>query len=95
MDALALLKRVGVCRGRLPAFTSLGGYPLVYYTRDMESLCADCATADYFEWLYAISSGEQWAYDSPTMVHVYWEGPDDTCANCNKPLPSAYGDPNE
>jgi hypothetical protein len=93
-DMLALIERVGLTsRGQLPAYTTYGGYPLVYLTSECETLCADCATADYFGWLYALGTCDGWQYDPPVMVDVYYEGPDETCANCNSAIPSAYGDP--
>ncbi len=98
-DCLELLTQSGayVYKGQLslPTYTMLGCYPLTYYTADFETLCSDCATTDYFEWLYAIPAGEQWQYDPPVHVDVYWEGPTDNCAGCNKPIESAYGDPED
>lgn len=73
-------------RGILPSFASLGGYPLIYLTRDMDTLCADCATEQ-------IDTGNDTNDDPVITVDVHWEGPDDICANCNKAIPSAYGDP--
>lgn len=97
MDALELLSRTGglLRSGSLPAFAWPGGYTLVYLTSDNESLCAQCAGNDYMEWLYSIDSGTQWQYDPPVMVFVFYEGPDDYCANCNNAIESAYGDPDE
>lgn len=80
-------------KGKLPAFAWPGGYPLIYITRGGDVLCAECATTDYFEWLYAIPSGEQWQYDPPIAVDVHWEGPAYYCASCGKQIESAYGDP--
>ena len=93
-----LLEKSGahVYKGRLklPAYTSMGCYPLVYYTREMKSLCADCATSEYFEWLYSLGTCEEaGAYDPPVHVDAYFEGPDEICTGCNARIPSAYGDP--
>lgn len=58
-----------------------GGYQIVYYTDEGDSLCADCAQADH---------------DRNGTTHdqvVYYEGPDEYCYDCNKVLPAAYGDP--
>lgn len=68
--------------GSLPSFTSLGAYTILYYTKDYEYLCADCATSD-------LDEEEEIVYD------VYYEGPVVQCSDCNKDLESAYGDPND
>lgn len=78
-------ERVG---GKLPAFAWPGGYPVVYITRGSEILCADCATEQ-------IATGNDTNDDPVVTADVHWEGPDETCANCNKSIPSAYGDPDE
>ena len=66
--------------GRVPflAHTWPGFYPLVYYTKDGDCLCATCA---------GTSSDQLADYD------VYWEGPDMSCIGCNATIASAYGDP--
>ena len=96
-NVLSLLERSGayVYKGklRLPARASLGSYPLTYYTREFESLCSDCATTDYFEWLYSLNTCEGWQHDPPVYVDVHWEGPAENCAGCNKVMEAAYGDP--
>lgn len=96
-DVLELLERSGayVYKGklRLPTYTMMGSYPIFYYTRDMETLCSDCATTDYFEWLYSLNTCDGWQHDPPVTCDVYWEGPPENCAGCNKVLESAYGDP--
>ena len=64
--------------GALPTYTSVGAYPLLYVSRG-DVLCAACASAET---------------DDPDMiVGPYWEGPDETCGECNTDIPSAYGDP--
>lgn len=92
-----LLEKSGayVYKGKLelPTYTSLGCYPLSYYTADFETLCSDCATEDYFEWLYSLNTCDGWEHDPPVYAEVYWEGPDDYCSGCNKLMPAAYGDP--
>ena len=79
----------------LPSYAWPGGYPLTYYTEDFESLCPDCAQTDYLEWLYSLNTCEGWQHDPPVYVDVYWEGPADYCAGCNKVMEAAYGDPQE
>lgn len=78
---------------RLPAYTSWGSCPLVYYTVDFESLCSECATEGYFEWLYSLNTCDGWHHDPPVYVCTHDEGPDAICVNCNKLMPSNYGDP--
>jgi hypothetical protein len=73
-------------RGILPSFASLGGYPLIYLTRGSDVLCADCATEQ-------IDTGNDTNDDPVIDVDVFYEGADEVCANCNKHIPSAYGDP--
>jgi hypothetical protein len=59
----------------------------------METLCSECATEDYFEWLYSLNSCDGWQHDRPVYVTTYDEGPDDYCSGCNKAIPSSYSDP--
>lgn len=97
-DAFALLDRSGAYaykgKLRLPTFTELGGYPLLYLTAGMDVLCSGCATTDYFEWLYSLNTPDEAdCYDPPTTCDVYWEGPPDFCSGCDRPIESAYGDP--
>ena len=96
-DPLALLEKSGsfAYKGMLilPAYSPWGAYPRIYYTREFESLCSDCATTEYFGWLYSLNTCDGWQYDPPVHVDVYYEGPDVICADCSKPIPSAYGDP--
>lgn len=73
-------------RGILPSYSSLGAYPLLYLTQGGDVLCADCATEQ-------IDTGNDTNDDPVIIVQTYDEGADETCANCNKAIPSAYGDP--
>jgi hypothetical protein len=75
-------KIVGVApTSRLPSYTSIGCYPIVYLTRRGDVMCANCATLDDND-------------DNPVSdAGVHWEGPDHTCDECGDNLPSAYGDP--
>lgn len=75
-------------RGILPTYTSAGSYPLIYVTRGNETLCSDCATAQ-------IDAGNDTNDDPVTDVGTHDDGPDETCAQCGKSIPSAYGDPSE
>jgi hypothetical protein len=69
--------------GERPAYTSIGCYPIVYYTRDGLTICAECANRPIDEG-QAVIAGE-----------VYWEGPPVDCEDCGRSLESAYGDPDE
>lgn len=69
-----------------------GGYPVYVYTSDGEMLCAACVRENY----RAISEATRQRLNDGWRVEgtdVYWEGPPEHCANCNKALPSAHGDP--
>lgn len=69
-----------MANGKLASHTSLGCYPLIYLTHRCEVLCAACA--------------DVCDPDDPIVAaDVYWEGPPETCADCNREIPSAYGDP--
>lgn len=73
-------------------FTSLGGYPVYVYISDGEMLCAECVRENY----RAISEATRHRLNDGWRAEgtdVYWEGPPQHCAHCNKALPSAYGDP--
>lgn len=71
----------------LPRYTSIGGYPLVYYTRDGLLICAACAER------------ETDASQEVIGADVHWEGPalvcDDGSADngaCQGEIASAYGE---
>lgn len=72
--------------GELPSFTSYGYYPLIYLTRGGEVLCGHCATLQ-------IDSGNDTNDDPVIDVDAFYEGPDENCADCNRAIPSAYGNP--
>jgi hypothetical protein len=65
--------------GKLPAFTSIGAYTLIYLTTDNDVLCADCANAEENQ-------------DSLTQAPFY-EGADLYCDGCGASIESSYGDP--
>lgn len=64
---------------KLPAYAWPGGYPIIYWCHDSDILCADCATE-----LGGLSG---WM--------IFYEGPNEYCAECGKEIESAYGDPDE
>lgn len=63
----------------LPVFTYMGGYPLVYYTKRFEPMCAHCAS-------WSEPGGAE-------HVDVYWEGEPLECEGCGVEIESAYGCP--
>jgi len=70
--------------GKLPAYAWPGGYPILYLDQHNETLCAECATRDL---------NDPDTDDKPVAYDVYYEGPNVFCAECNKEIESAYGDP--
>jgi len=85
-DAQKQIHESRLTDGRLPAFTSVGGYPLVYLAADGGCLCATCATSD-----------GQTHDDSDPQWHlvgcdVHWEGEPLTCDHCGDDIESAYGE---
>lgn len=59
-----------------------GCYTITYYDlKAGDVVCAKCATFERFR--------------TALTPDVHWEGPPETCAVCNKELPSEYGDPEE
>ena len=68
--------------GRLPAYTSIGAYPLRYLTRDGLDLCAACASVP-----------DEETSDPAIAADAHLEGPPLTCEDCGAQIESAYGDP--
>ena len=68
--------------GQLPAFTSLGLYPLVYFDGDMSTLCATCATA---------ALEDEIPHFRPQAYGIHWEGEPIICDQCGAEIESAYG----
>ena len=97
--------------GQLITYAWPGGYPVVYYDKDYEPLCPDCANKLRNEWVEAVKEYEStteedikqevyWAVQMcadamPRYGGVYYEGPVTLCAECNAGIESAYGDPDE
>ena len=70
-----------------------GGYPIYVVLADGARLCTDCARANYrliSEQTRHRHAGTDWR---AVGAGIFWEGPDDYCADCGAPLESAYGDP--
>lgn len=62
---------------KLPRYTSLGSYPIVYYGPHYETLCDLCA-----------SLPEERTYTAA----ILWEGPGEDCEGCGCHIDSAYGE---
>ncbi len=75
--------------GRLWAFTSVGGYPLIYLTADGGALCPACANGDNDSEASETHEDSQWRI---VRADVYWEGPPMGCDHCYADIESAYGD---
>lgn len=69
-----------------------GGYPVALYMQDGECMCAKCAK-DNFRLIARETKDADRSGWHAMATDVYWEGPDMYCANCNAPIASAYGDP--
>jgi hypothetical protein len=71
-----------------------GGYNKVLVMTDGESMCAQCVTENYRLILRSTRAGDDsWNGWVALYEAVHWEGAPVQCANCNKELPSEYGDP--
>lgn len=70
----------------LPAFTSLGGYPIYYLDGNNMMLCAKCATESLID-------PEEYDDFKPQHFGIYYEGSDMYCDICNAVIESAYGNP--
>lgn len=64
--------------GKLPSFSSVGGYPLLYINERNEGFCAECADKREHK---------------VTDVDVHTEGAPYECDDCGTAIESAYGDP--
>jgi hypothetical protein len=58
-----------------------GGYQIIFITHDGDMLCAECART-------AVMEGHE-----TLAADIYYEGPVEYCADCNRELEPAYGDP--
>lgn len=67
--------------GTLPAYAWPGGYQIIYLTRDGEVVCPECANREVDQ-AQEVIAGD-----------IFYEGPPEFCADCNREIESAYGDP--
>jgi len=71
-----------------------GGYAKVLYMNDGEPVCKECAKENYKLILRATRDCDRSGWNVEA-VDIHWEGASMICANCNKELPSEYGEPDE
>ena len=69
-----------------------GGYPIYTVMSDGELLCPECAREN-FRQIVADTNARYGGSWRAAGADIKYEGPDEQCAHCSKPLPSAYGDP--
>jgi hypothetical protein len=83
MATFNLLEHVIKSTGKLRSFTSIGGYPVFYVTKQNNCLCSECADNNDME------------YDPIVAVDVNWEDPDLYCDECSQRIESAYAEPDQ
>jgi hypothetical protein len=71
-----------------------GGYAKQMVMTDGECLCAECVKDNYRLILQATRDKDRSGWQA-YAAEIHWEGPSMQCANCNKELPSEYGDPED
>jgi hypothetical protein len=64
------------------AYAWPGGYPIVYFDGEGESLCPSCAARDD-------ADGNP---NGPLTAYIHYEGSAECCGECGELIPSAYGD---
>jgi hypothetical protein len=74
---------------RAGRFTSVGGYPLFFYTSDGAALCFECAAREYRQLSEALrtNANDGWRV---VGVEINYEDATLTCDHCSKPIESAY-----
>jgi hypothetical protein len=70
-----------------------GCYPKVLLMADGEVMCAVCAKANYRLISQATRSNDRRDSWCVAGVDLFLEGSPLSCAHCNKPIESAYGEP--
>ena len=76
--------------GKLPAFSSVGCYPIFYVAVDGGVMCPACSNGENGSECGnpEVEGDPQWdiaAHD------IHWEGEPLTCEHCNADIESAYG----
>lgn len=64
-------------KGKLESYAWPGGYPILYYYEDGDSICPDCANK---------------TEERIAGWFIHYEGSPETCVECNKHIESAYGE---
>ncbi len=64
----------------LPSFSSIGGYTIIYYSKEEDPYCGECASQHQEEHNPILHAG------------TYDEGPDLFCTECGKTIMASYGD---
>ncbi len=80
--------------GKLQSFSFPGGYPIVYYAKDMGDICPKCANGENG----AEFQNSEYQDDAQWILidcDIFYEGPIRFCEHCNALIESAYGDPEE
>ncbi len=76
----SIYKIVGKTEGeKLPSFSSIGGYTIIYYSKKEDPYCGDCASKHDEEHNPILHAG---SYD---------EGADVYCTECGRTIESSYG----
>lgn len=75
---------------RSNGFAWPGGYPMALLMSDGEVIDARSARENYK--LIRRASSRDW---SPSEVFIHWEGEPLRCAHSDRPIESAYGNPDE
>lgn len=73
-------------------FAFPGGYPKVLVMHDGETLCPQCAKAEYRQISNATRHALRWGW-AAAGVDLHMEGSAAICAHCGDSIESAYGDP--
>ena len=82
--------------GKLPAYAWPGGYPIVYFTADMGTLCPSCANGENGSRSAdtdidpGCPDDDQWRI---VAYNLFLEGENVDCEHCGFTMCSAYGDP--
>ena len=68
-------------KGNLVKYSSVGSYPIAYYTKGGDCLCCDCANKE-----------ESDSKDPIVESEANWENPDLYCDACGERVESAYAE---
>lgn len=71
-------------------YTSVGSYPLVFWTVDGDAVSFAGLRSEFASEARKLRNHDR---SRIGWCDIYWEGPAETCVITNKPIESAYGDP--